>query len=732
MRTCMNAHNDTKGTPRRRMKRKRSGCLSQSANKRVVILLSIHKIVGANGLFACDSGGWDATPSEAYSWSYAPPQGCSCEETGVPLADCKIFDCGCVCDLTAGQCDTNCCCDAECTQTELERFAELDACLDEGPADEVTTTCYSSDHLDKINPSYPFTGGGAAQGAVDGLLCVQYDNSASKGEFFEDPGTLPISIFGDSGASEFSYHDNLAVSAASGPTETDTFFDTGDRIPVAFLADDGGTVAAFGGFFPLPVADDTGQCNEANFVEFAVPVPAKIAEENTCAREVENLASQCSSAFAWGRFTNQLYVGTDGTVAPAPLVIGGEYTAVEISSVTWRDWDTGQETDFTDVNCGVFYYDGAVADTVTTNSACILGGGTGETVASATDVSDGCKNALASVCYTVTHDGEGGISAVSAAVVLTDIPPGPNGGSFSAVSPQQFSVEFRLDETSDSFADMTRSQDLGNLVERGRSGNPGYLPGLPVLAGRLESEDDDEYIAAGGSNGGGGLELMVGEGNGCDNVGTTPVEFAYDGVGCCVLSLTREALAEHCTGSGQHVDPETGFTPLAFGNTSSTVEYLGIYGNADPLDVSQWVELPLASSADTAFWDDESGVCSSMVSTLEYRVLYTAVGSKANPQSKIISAAARYGKSDWIWREESADEQNFLVCNTVSFKTFEQETQRYTPPSPPVAFTVPWDVFYPFYISTSGGTASTPSHSVVGFCIAVALGLPAVWTFFGA
>ncbi|CAM9514499.1 unnamed protein product [Ectocarpus sp. 13 AM-2016] len=278
---------------------------------------------------------------------------------------------------------------------------------------------------------------------------------------------------------------------------------------------------------------------------------------------------------------------------------------------------------------------------------------------------------------------------------------------------------------------MTRSQDLGNLVERGRSGNPGYLPGLPVLAGRLESEDDDEYIAPGGSNGGGGLELMAGEGRGCDDVGTTPVEFAYDGVGCCVLSLTREALAEHCTGSGQHVDPETGFTPLAFGNTSSTVEYLGIYGNADPLDVSQWVELPLASSADTASWDDESGVCSSMVSTLEYRVLYTAVGSKANPQSKIVSAAARYGKSDWIWREEFADEQNFLVCNTVSFKMYEQETQRYTPPSPPVAFTVPWDVFYPFYISTSGGTASTPSHSTMdGFCIAVALlGLSAFWTF---
>ena len=56
----------------------------------------------------------------------------------------QIFDCGCVCDMTAVQCDMNCCCDAECTETELARFVELEACLEEGPADEVTTTCYST------------------------------------------------------------------------------------------------------------------------------------------------------------------------------------------------------------------------------------------------------------------------------------------------------------------------------------------------------------------------------------------------------------------------------------------------------------------------------------------------------------------------------------------------------------------------------------------------------------
>ncbi|CAN0540597.1 unnamed protein product, partial [Scytosiphon promiscuus] len=39
----------------------------------------------------------------------------------------------------------------------------------------------------------------------------------------------------------------------------------------------------------------------------------------------------------------------------------------------------------------------------------------------------------------------------------------------------------------DAYSALTRSQDLGNLVKRARAGNPGYLPGLPVLAGLLES-----------------------------------------------------------------------------------------------------------------------------------------------------------------------------------------------------------------------------------------------------
>lgn len=61
------------------------------------------------------------------------------------------------------------------------------------------------------------------------------------------------------------------------------------------------------------------------------------------------------------------------------------------------------------------------------------------------------------------------------------------------------------------------------------------------------NQEGYEYIssvAVGDGVGDGGLELMAGEGLGCEDVGTFRADFGYDGVGCCVLSLTRQALAE--------------------------------------------------------------------------------------------------------------------------------------------------------------------------------------------
>lgn len=47
------------------------------------------------------------------------PQACECIETGVTNVDCDVFKCSCTCDLTAGSCDYNCCCDPDCSQSQV-------------------------------------------------------------------------------------------------------------------------------------------------------------------------------------------------------------------------------------------------------------------------------------------------------------------------------------------------------------------------------------------------------------------------------------------------------------------------------------------------------------------------------------------------------------------------------------------------------------------------------------
>lgn len=103
-RTYVGVQHKAKARLNQMVKRASSESLTQSAKKprarstpasaagtatTAIFILLPSGITRATGLFACDSGGWDVTPSEAYTWSYAPPQGCTCQETGVPLADCK-------------------------------------------------------------------------------------------------------------------------------------------------------------------------------------------------------------------------------------------------------------------------------------------------------------------------------------------------------------------------------------------------------------------------------------------------------------------------------------------------------------------------------------------------------------------------------------------------------------------------------------------------------------------
>jgi hypothetical protein len=119
-------------------------------------------------------------PSEVYSWGRGYPQSCECKESNVQLSSCDLFACTCTCDVTAGVCDYSCCCDPDCSSTQIARFNTLDVCLPEGGEQDEVEECYSSTQLYKINGRERLGGDTTAQSAVGEALCIQKKNYVFK------------------------------------------------------------------------------------------------------------------------------------------------------------------------------------------------------------------------------------------------------------------------------------------------------------------------------------------------------------------------------------------------------------------------------------------------------------------------------------------------------------------------------------------------------------------------
>jgi hypothetical protein len=278
--------------------------------------------------------------------------------------------------------------------------------------------------------------------------------------------------------------------------------------------------------------------------------------------------------------------------------------------------------------------------------------------------------------------------------------------------PFTYSVDFVSAST------IYQSTSNGNKVERERSGNPGYNMGKPIVYGTLNTIMQEWTT---------GLTIpspLVGQIASLispPSAGTCPtsanqksyssINFGYDVSTGCMLSLTRVDLQSFCTGATVYQD---GTYPYFFYDAQTgaviTNGYVGIFGNADPLDPKQWLEMEVVTPTLSPSWDDTNGICTGAITGIEYKFLITQTGEKNHPQNKIISAYATFTSSDLVWTGAQGDLtsiKNFPLTVSVSFiNKNDVSLQGYNPPAPPVLFKVPYDVFYPFYESNSASIAS--------------------------
>ena len=88
---------------------------------------------------------------------------------------------------------------------------------------------------------------------------------------------------------------------------SDPNYDRNDSI-AAFLTSSGSLISNGPGYFQLPISDETGSCNDQNYVTFENDV-----DGGTCSRTLslvpELFISQCENQFSVERFVTTLSIG---------------------------------------------------------------------------------------------------------------------------------------------------------------------------------------------------------------------------------------------------------------------------------------------------------------------------------------------------------------------------------------------------------------------------------------
>ena len=602
---------------------------------------------------------WGSVPTT--SALGAVPRGCSCLSGNSP---CTEFDCTCVCDLTAGSCDTNCCCDTECTAAEIARFTAADACLPDGPKESTTTYCtdLSKEALfGSINPKFRMVEV-KQDSVVDDLMCVAVDNNPSKGSFFTDDGTGTTALL-DAATGISTFETTPRTSTVS----TASLYEVSDVVGAAELSG-ASLVPTGGGQLFVPRTGDSGACVDSSAVLFDIEQTA-----SSCTRVLSGTwAERCASLDATNYITNL-------RVAKAPnsqVNDASTYVSITVSSAQDKS-PTGVLT--------------ARGDLVNIAS-------------SLQQDRPWCSNAVVEIAYTFTHDGEGHVSAASATLVLGNVTVD---GSFTTLQ-QKFSVAWAT------AAAVTTSLEAGNVIPRAMSGNPGYIAGKSVLAGVLASDPSgsgkqaiNAYVD--------GLLL-----NDCAGAMTVPVTFGDSTTFGCTLTLTEAQLETYCTDKTQLAN--FGFTPT----------YVGAFGNADPLQTAEWVEVEKSvPAALSTVWQASSRSCSGIAVGLNVEFLTGEVGEVGNPQSKIIAARAQYATDTWTFKSRSST-QKFTIQSTVSFvPKAATDTKEYVPPAPPVLPELPNDLFYPFTLSPASGAGNRLGGVVAGAHVLVAVAVACVLAIVG-
>jgi hypothetical protein len=266
---------------------------------------------------------------------------------------------------------------------------------------------------------------------------------------------------------------------------------------------------------------------------------------------------------------------------------------------------------------------------------------------------------------------------------------------------------------------------------RPRSGMPGYVKGLPLLAGRsLQCSDDPKCTASPTTRlveqFTAGLPIM-GVGAACSGAaasagaGASVVQFGVSSSSGCFRTLSLSQLKDLCL--KQTASSASAAAPAAIPPELTLPPNLvvGIFGNADAYNVGEWLPVRVENVSASARWNESSSTCSGLVTELALEFVTAASGATVNPQQKTVFARARYISGSWSYSQVLAQTkyldrpQRYTLKTSVRFEHMEQaESFEFIPPLPNLFPALSNDVFYPIRAFGAAAAVRPPVTMLVG------------------
>ncbi|XP_013398178.1 tectonic-1 [Lingula anatina] len=552
----------------------------------------------------------------------------------------------CTCDLTSNACDINCCCDSDCTVEDVAAFSQ---CSDSYTAAEdrlcIQENIILQSNIAGQSPKY-------STSISNNLFCIQIDNYAAR-NYFEIANKINTT-------EQFDVYLSTYGGPSFQPTQSvgttyNQSYKSGYPVYTIYPSNAIGNLG-------LPTPLITKQCDDSN--------PAAYLEDQTseCIREVADLAVECTASTPTAL---ALKAGTysDGFKIVASLGVLNDtlYSTDPQAPALYNSTDLIR---LSRLQC----LDSAGVETTCTQLA-----ETVEPLQPTYDAGGICNNVVTHVEYTITHNST---YIVSASVKLT----------LKEVSTKDFPM---IQKFSISFSKIGESNTFK------RSGNPGYVVGQPVMAGKQKPisngfsialpTDRNSYLTLVTSTATGDCEM--------DSSKRVPVNFGENMRTGCLIRATLTNVSSQCS-----VIQELAKIAL-LGNLNSS-SYVATFGNSQPEYTGDWIPILGLDNIQSAASGGGDGICNDIRLGMHLEIVYINVGALANPQPKIIGVNCKFDDPQRIQyrcigpycQPELQDlTQPFEVTSSVVFIDASQPAVTEVAAPPTVSAKLPADFWYPFY-----------------------------------